>query len=159
MDQIDWVMRNGIIFLFSLCMWFQLTACSIRKDESLVVRHYHLKSTELVDRDARMIRGEQMYRLRGALTLEERRSRLGHYYTFVWDVEGATELIFEYQQAATTTKEKIVRVQLDPRGKGRKKEIAIIGDDYLLGGRVLAWRARLLSGGRELAEQKSYMWQ
>jgi hypothetical protein len=38
-------------------------------------------------------------------------------------------------------------------------EFAVIGDDYFKGGKVLAWKASLRRGGRELATRQSYLWQ
>jgi hypothetical protein len=37
-------------------------------------------------------------------------------------------------------------------------EFAVIGDDYFKGGKVLAWRASVRRGGRELASRQSYLW-
>ena len=38
-------------------------------------------------------------------------------------------------------------------------EFAVIGDDYFEGGRVLAWKAALTRGGREISTRRSYLWE
>lgn len=107
-----------------------------------------------------MVRGEQMYRLRGAVTMEERRGRLGDYYTVTWRALGAqpTRVVMDFQQAATGAE--IHRMHSDlPAGAAEGKvEFKVAGDDYNTGGRVLAWRIRLMQGGSVLAEKRSYLW-
>lgn len=147
----------ALMFLPSL-----LVSCSTGDDALLQVRHYHLQSVELVDRKADMARGEQLYRLRGAVTMEERKSRLGHYYSVDWtnDQVGGDDLkvVMDYQQA--TTASKVLRMSRDVSGSeaSGKVEFHITGEVYRAGGRVLAWRVQLLRGNEVLAEQRSYMW-
>lgn len=109
-----------------------------------------------------MVRGEQLYRLQGAVTTEERMSRLGHYYTVYWNDLGSdvrdAKVVFDYQQATSASKT-ITRSVTIPDGQSSGSvEFKIIGEAYQQGGRVLAWRARLIRGGKVVAVKRSYLW-
>lgn len=139
-----------------------MVSCSTQAPELLEVRHFHLQSVDLVDDKAEMARGEQLYRLRGAVTMEERKGRLGHYYTVDWENDqpgaGDLKLVMDYQQAATAAK--VLRMTRDlpddqPSGKG---EFMIAGEDYRVGGQVLAWRVQLIRGKELVSEKSSYLW-
>ncbi len=111
-----------------------------------------------------MVRMEKSRRLLGAVSMEERRNRLGQYYTLIWnDPEGQghgeVELIFEYQQGATASLVKRMVRTFPSATKDGKAEFAVIGEDYFKGGRVLAWKATLQRGGKPIATEKSYLWQ
>ena len=139
-----------------------LISCSTSDEELLQVRHFHLQNVDPVDRKAAMTRGEQMYRLRGAVTMEERVSRLGHYYTVDWknDQEGVGNLkvVMDYQQAATASKVlRMSREIAENEGSG-KVEFLVTGEAYRVGGQVLAWRVQLFSDSRVIAEKHSYLW-
>lgn len=109
-----------------------------------------------------MVRGEQMYRLRGAVSMEEHRQRLGQYYTVRWNNDGShagpLSIAFEYRQAATGSE--ILRMSRDlPLSEtSGQVEFAVNGEAYRTGGRVLAWRIRMFSGDKVIAEKKSYLW-
>ena len=139
-----------------------LVSCGGGNSEVLSVRQLHLRDIHLADRDAQMVRGEQLYRLRNAVTLEQRRDRLGHYYTIYWDLPQAVtadmKVVFEYQQAATASK--VISVEREiPAGQAKgSTEIQIIGSSYREGGSVLAWRARLMRGSQIVAMKRSYLW-
>ena len=162
-----WALTAGVrvsLYHFFVLMFLPglSVSCSTGDDTLLLVRHYHLQSVELVDRKAEMARGEQLYRLRGAVTMEERKSRLGHYYSVDWKNDqlgtGDLKIIMDYQQSATASK--VLRMSRDVLGKeaSGKVEFHIAGEAYQTGGRVLAWRVQLLRGSEVLAEQRSYMW-
>ena len=73
------------------------------------VKQYHLRSIDTVDmKQAPMVRGEQMYRMRGAVSKEERSQRLGQYYSVRWEnsneAQGPLKIIMNYNQAATGSK-------------------------------------------------------
>lgn len=111
-----------------------------------------------------MARNEKLRRLHGAVSMEERRNLLGQYYTLRWhDSEGAAQapasITFEYQQGATGSQVKTIRRDFPHDLTAGTTEIAIIGDDYFQGGRVLAWRATLRRGERVIATRRSYLWQ
>ncbi len=109
-----------------------------------------------------MVRGEQMYRLRGAVTLEERRHRLGQYYTVSWKNEqmaqGPMKVVMDYQQAATGSRVLRMSRELPADRASGRVEFQVTGESYRIGGRVLAWRIRLLRGDELVAEKRSYLW-
>lgn len=127
----------------------------------LEVRPTHLRSLEIEDAEQPMIRSEQRRLLHGAIGVREQEQRLGHYYVVRWDEASVGEparVVFEYQQAGTAS-----RVWRQEQGFGvgetsGRAEFRVVGDDYLKGGRVLAWRCRLFRGGREMASRQSYLW-
>ncbi len=111
-----------------------------------------------------MVNMEKARRLHGAVSMEERRGRLGQYYTLIWDDrngvgQGEVELVFQYQQGATASRVKRMVRRYPPATSKGKAEFAIIGDDYFKGGKVLAWKATLQRGGKVIATEQSYLWQ
>ncbi len=133
-------------------------SCSSSPNEPLVIRQFHLKEVKAVDNDTQMVRGEQLYRLKGAVTLDERKGRLGQYFTVNWNASGATQVVMEYQQVSTGAKTLRMARDLSQGKSAGKVEFKITGDAYNQGGRVLAWRIRLLQGERILSEKRSYLW-
>ena len=126
----------------------------------LVVKTYQLRDQER-DPDADpMARMEKHRRLRGAVSLEQRRERLGQYYTVLWNDPAAgtpVTVTFEYQQGGSRVK-RMTRDFPADAVEGRA-EFAITGDDFFENGRVLAWRVTLDRGGNEVASRQSYLWQ
>ena len=85
-------------------------------------------------------------RLHGAVSMAERRNKLGQYYTLLWsDPAGAghgeAELLFQYQQGATASRVKRMVRKFSPADSQGTAEFAVIGEDYFKGGKVLAWKA------------------
>jgi hypothetical protein len=110
-----------------------------------------------------MVRMEKSRRLHGAISMEQRRQRLGQYYTIHWHDsagagQGPVEVMFEYQQGATASLVKRMHKSFPAAASHGTAEFAVIGDDYFQGGRVLAWKATVTRGGRELASRRSYLW-
>ncbi len=130
--------------------------------EPLKVKQSHLRDIDIVNRDAQMIRGEQLYRMRGAVTLEQRKNRLGHYYTVYWNRPqagaGEMKIIFEYQQAATASKVLTITRDIPAGQNSGVMEFNIIGKPYREGGNILAWRAKLIRGSQVVASKRSYLW-
>ena len=140
-----------------------LGACS-GPSHPLVVKQFLLRDQVPRTADEPMARMEKSRRLRGAVSLEERRQRLGQYYTLIWhDPAGAgngeVQLRFQYQQGATASLVKHMTRDYSADTTHGKAEFAIIGDDFFKNGKVLAWKATLFRGGREVASQQSYLWQ
>lgn len=137
-----------------------LLACSTPK--VLEVRPLHLREIGGGEDADPMIRGERQRRMHGAISVAEQGEKLGYYYTVLWnDGDGsvAGEVVFEFQQGATGSRVKRMTHRI-PTGEGSgKADFAIIGEDYRKGGRVLAWRCKLLRDGREVASKQSYLWQ
>ncbi|MCP5536369.1 MAG: hypothetical protein H7A51_09070 [Akkermansiaceae bacterium] len=148
------------LVLSSLVLSGLLNSCS--STDVMEVRQYHLSSVNPVHKDARMIRGEQMYRLRGAVTLEERQARLGQYYTVIWkNPTASTEplrIIMDYQQTATGSKPLRMMRDLPGNQSSGRCEFNVTSEAYRVGGRVLSWRIRMMQGDRVLAEKRSYLW-
>lgn len=111
-----------------------------------------------------MVRMEKERHLRGAVSMEERRARLGQYYTLVWDDpegvgQGNARLLLEYQQGGSGSRVKKMVRDFPASESHGVAEFAVIGDDYFKNGKVLAWKASLQRGGRTLATKQSYLWQ
>lgn len=140
-----------------------LGSCA-RPPEPLVVKEFQLRDQVANTVDEPMVRMEKARRLRGAVSMEERRGRLGQYYTLLWNDapgvgQGEISVIFQYQQGATASRiKRMVRDYPASTTEGRT-EFAIIGDDYFKNGRVLAWKATLQRGGKAIATQQSYLWE
>lgn len=96
--------------------------------------------------------------------MEERRQRLGQYYTLRWNDpagvgKGDVRVVFLYQQGATGSLVKRMTRDFSSSTQEGMAEFAVIGDDYFKGGKVLTWKATVTRGGRELASKQSYLWQ
>jgi hypothetical protein len=131
--------------------------------ETLVVKQFVLRDQERESSDDPMVSMEKARRLHGAVSMAERRQRLGQYYTLVWhDPDGAgtgpVEAVFEYQQGATASRVKRMTREFPASDSSGVADFAVIGDDYFTGGKVLAWRASVRRGGQELASRQSYLW-
>ena len=150
--------RRFIPFLAAVA----LGACA-GPPETLVVKQFVLRDQERETDEDPMVRMEKSRRLHGAVSMTERRQRLGQYYTLVWhDPEGAgkgaVEAVFEYQQGATASRVKRMTKTFPANESSGIAEFAVIGDDYFTGGKVLAWRASVRRDGKELASRQSYLW-
>lgn len=151
--------KHFLILLVAL----SLGACAGRQD-ALVVKQFQLRDQQRNTKDDPMVRMEKERRLHGAVSMEERRQRLGQYYTLLWQDEagvgqGSVEVVFRYQQGATGSRVKRMTKDFPAADADGITEFAVIGDDYFTGGRVLAWKATVLRGGRELASKQSYLWE
>jgi len=137
-----------------------LASCASR--QPLVVKQSTLRDTVADFGQDPMIRGEKLRRLHGAIGVNEQAQRLGQYYTVIWHDEAVgtpAEIVFEYQQGGSGSRVKKQTRTFDPSATTGQTEFSIIGDNYTKGGKVLAWRISLHRGGREIASQRSYLWQ
>lgn len=128
------------------------------------MRQFQLRDQQPTNADDPMVRMEKERHLRGAVSMAERRDRLGQYYTLLWnDPEGAgqgeVQLIFEYQQGATGSRVKRSVRTFPSEDTDGRIDFSVIGDNYFDGGKVLAWKATLKRGNRTLATKQSYLWQ
>ena len=151
-------MRHLPSLLLILC----LSACSNRG--SLDVDSFFMRDFSTPETDEPMVRMEKLRRLHGALTAAERNDRLGHYYTMHWSDpagagKGEIEIVFEYQQGSTASQIKRHWQRFAASERSGKAEFRLTGNDYLKGGRVLAWKATLKRGDREIASHRSYLWE
>ena len=148
--------------IFSLVAVLFLGACAGPK-EPLVVKQFLLRD-QVRNRDEEpMVSMEKERRLLGAVSMEERRQRLGQYYTLLWSDpagagQGPVEVVFQYQQGASASRVKRMTKSFPADATEGIADFAVIGDDYFTNGRVLAWQASVLRGGRELASRRSFLW-
>ena len=147
----------------SLLVALFLGACA-GPPEALVVKQFQLRDQVRNPKDEPMVRMEKERHLHGAVSMAERRQKLGQYYTLLWHDpagvgQGAVEVVFQYQQGATASLVKHMTRKFPANTAEGIVEFAVIGDDYFKGGRVLAWQASVRRGGRLLATRRSYLWQ
>ncbi len=98
--------------------------------------------------------------LRGAITPEDFRQKQGNYYSFFWRAtrDASVTVRFEYRQANLGSHVQVLAAEY-PNAKGsHKTDFAIVGDDYLNDGRVIAWRAMIIENGRIVASTQSFLW-
>ena len=143
-----------LIFL-AACL---LASCAGSND-ALVVKQFTLRDQEPDKEKDPMVRNEKQRRLHGAVSMEERKGRLGQYYTALWHADHGAEksIVFRYQQGGSRIKE--MRRDIPAGTAEGKEEFAIIGDDYFNNGRVLAWKMDLIVGGQTIGSRQSYLWE
>lgn len=139
------------------------TACSAPR-QALVVKQFQLRDQATRSSDDPMVKMEKERRLHGAVSMAERRHKLGQYYTLLWSDpsragQGGVELIFQYQQGASASLVKRMARAFPASDSEGIAEFAVIGDDYFKNGKVLAWKALLLRGKQVIATKQSYLWQ
>jgi hypothetical protein len=149
--------------LTGLLLILCLTGCSATRS-SLEVDSFFMRDFSTPETDEPMVRMEKLRRLHGALTAAERNDRLGHYYTMHWSDpagagKGEIEIVFEYQQGSTASQVKQQWQRFASSDRRGKAEFRVTGNDYLKGGRVLAWKATLKRSGREIESHHSYLWE
>ncbi|MEO7099842.1 MAG: hypothetical protein ABI162_10810 [Luteolibacter sp.] len=148
---------------YSLLAVLLLGACAGPQDP-LVVKQFMLRDQTRDVGDEPLLRMEKARRLRGAVSMAERKERLGQYYTLLWNDrtgvgQGEVEVIFQYQQGATASLVKRMVKTFPASAAEGTAEFAVIGENYFKGGKVLAWKATLQRGKRVLATRQSYLWQ
>ena len=151
---------NPRVSLFAIVL---LASCAGPRDP-LVVKQFQLRDQNRNAGDEPMVRMEKERHLRGAVSMAERKERLGQYYTLLWDDpagagQGGVEVIFEYQQGATASLVKRMVKKFSASDTKGTAEFAVIGENYFKGGKVLAWKATLQRGKRVVATRQSYLWQ
>ena len=130
------------------------------KHEPLQVKQFYLRDQKDKSIEDPMVNGEKLRRLYGAVSMDQRRERLGQYYTILWNDAGTgpVELIFEYQRGGSGSLVHKSRAEFAAADTSGKAEFSITGDDYFKNGKVLAWKVTLSRGGREVATKQSYLW-
>ncbi len=142
----------------ALCL--ALAACS-GPMEPLTVKQFTLRDQDSGVVDDPMVQNEKLRRLYGAVSIEERKQRLGQYYTVLWNADAGAEkeIVFRYQQGGSGSRIKEMRRTL-PAGQAQgKEEFTVIGDNYFENGRVLAWKIDLTANGETIASKQSYLWE
>jgi hypothetical protein len=104
---------------------------------------------------------ERTYRLYGALSNADRNQRYGNYMDFFWRVKRPADVTvrLEYRQEKLRAFVQAREISYENVKGNHKTEFAIIGDDYLQDGRVIAWRCLLIENGHIVAENRSYLWE
>ncbi len=131
--------------------------------EALVVKQFTLRDQNTDKGSEPMVRQEKLRRLYGAVSLEERKGRLGQYYTALWSAPESVgqekEIILQYQQGGSGSLIKTMKRALPASSAEGKEEFAVIGDDYFDNGRVLTWKMDLVVGGQTISSKQSYLWE
>lgn len=153
------MLRSTLLLIFAMA----LAACSTGSGP-LTVKTFVLRDQERDAGGDPWARMEKESRLRGAISMEERRQRLGQYYTVLWSdpvikMSGPVTVTFEYQQGKTGSLIKRMSQTFPATDSQGRASFAVIGDDYIENGRVLAWRVTLRRGDREIASRRSYLWE
>lgn len=147
-------------FLPTAALCLALAACS-SSVEPLIVKQFTLRDQDTNVVDDPMVQNEKLRRLYGAVSIEERKQRLGQYYTILWNADAGAEkvIVFRYQQGGSGSRIKEMRRTI-PAGQAQgKEEFTIIGDNYFKNGRVLAWKIDLTANGDTVASKQSYLWE
>jgi hypothetical protein len=104
---------------------------------------------------------ERSYRMYGAISNADRNQRYGNYFDFFWRVKRPADVRvrLEYRQEKLRSFVQAREISYANATGNYKTEFAIIGDDYLQDGRVIAWRCLLIENGHIVAENRSYLWE
>jgi hypothetical protein len=104
---------------------------------------------------------ERQYRMFGAVTGLDQRQRFGNYFDFFWRARRPSDITvrLEYRQEKLHEHVQAQEISYQNVHGTRKTEFKVIGDDYWDDGEVIAWRCLLISNGRIVAENRSFMWE
>jgi len=104
---------------------------------------------------------ERQYRLYGAVTALDRRQRFGDYFDFFWRSKRPSDVTVRLEYRQEKLHEHVQAQEITYRNvRGtHKTEFKVIGDDYFDDGRVIAWRCLLITNGRIVAENRSFLWE
>ncbi len=153
---------EGVKLIVLFVAVLSLVSCVGSRD-ALVVKQFTLRDQLHVTGEEPMIRMEKERRLRGAVSTEERKQRLGQYYTLLWSenkmVGMPVEAIFEYRQGKSGSKIKTMKKTFPPGETSGKVEFSVVGDGYFEDGKVTSWRATAKRGDVVIGQKRSYLWQ
>ncbi len=161
-------MRNWLSILAISLLGLLGIGCSSQV-EPLKVDKFTLRNYKVESRDTPMVRGDQQKRLYGVVTHKERKARLGQYYEVRWNIKGYEHfannpqqdgalVIFRYRQAVSASQLKLITKQYPSGITKGKVEFRVTGEEYIKKGRILAWKADLVLGGRVIETKESYLW-
>ena len=96
----------------------------------------------------------------GAITSLDHQEVRGNYYSFNWrtKMRGPVTVRFEYRQANLGAYVQAKEVAYNDAHGSIDTRFQVIGDDYMLDGRVTAWRALLISDGKIVGLTQSFLW-
>ncbi|MFK7851043.1 MAG: hypothetical protein AB8D78_08710 [Akkermansiaceae bacterium] len=143
-----------------VCLALWVVGCA-GSTEPLTVKLQTIRDADENETDDPMVRHEKIRRFHGAVSMEERRQRLGQYYTVLWNgnASAAKEIQFKFQQGKTGSRIKTMTRAIEPGTSSGKQEFAVIGDDYFENGRVVTWKIIFLEDGEVIATEQSYLWE
>jgi len=97
----------------------------------------------------------------GAVTSLDAHQRFGNYFDFFWRAKRPSDVTvrLEYRQEQLHEHVQAQEISYQNVHGTHKTEFKVIGDDYFDDGEVIAWRCLLISNGRIVAENRSFMWQ
>lgn len=103
---------------------------------------------------------ERKYYLFGAVTALDQRQRYGNYFDFFWRVKRPADVTvrLEYRQEKFHAHVQAQEISYQDVRGSQKTAFKVVGDDYFDGGRVIAWRCLLISDGKIVAENRSFLW-
>jgi hypothetical protein len=149
-------------FLAAIALCLAFASCS-GTPELLTVKQFTLRDQNSDAVDDPFIQNEKLGLLYGAVSLEERKDRLGQYYKVLWHdptTAGSNrEIIFRYQQGGSGSRIKEMRRTIPSELVEGKEEFSIIGDNYFENGRILAWKIDFTVNGKTIASKQSYLWE
>jgi hypothetical protein len=104
---------------------------------------------------------ERQYRMFGAVTSLDAHQRFGNYFDFFWRAKRPSDVTvrLEYRQEQLHEHVQAQEISYQNVRGTHKTEFKVIGDDFFDDGEVIAWRCLLISNGRIVAENRSFMWQ
>jgi hypothetical protein len=104
---------------------------------------------------------ERQYRMFGAVTGLDQRQRFGNYFDFFWRAKRPSDVTVRLEYRQEKLHEHVQAQEISYRNVHgtHKTEFKVIGDDYFDDGEVIAWRCLLISNGRIVAENRSFMWE
>jgi hypothetical protein len=90
----------------------------------------------------------------------DKRQRMGHYFTFFWraDREAGITVRLEYRQENLGAYVQAREISYPNARGSMTTRFEIVGDDYKDDGRISAWRALLIEGGKIVALTQSQLW-
>ncbi len=138
-----------------------LSSCASSPQGFTKVKIYRLHPSARITAVDPSIPFEQQHLLHGAVSTAERDARQGNYYTFFWNADDRSQpvtLRFEYRQSTTRSAVKSQEIAVSPVKRHNVTRVHIVGPDFVAAGKVLAWRAVLVQGGKEIASTQSFMW-
>jgi hypothetical protein len=109
-----------------------------KNTDPLVVKMQTVRDQNTLSKEDPMVDHEKAVRLYGAVSMQERRQRLGQYYTVLWNADAGVnkEISFEYQQGNSGSKIKTIKRHLDVDAVSGKEEFSVIGDNYFDNGLI-----------------------
>jgi len=137
------------------------TSQHVRQSTSSINKKSNSPSQKTATLQDAPITFERQYRMFGAVTALDQRQRFGNYFDFFWRAKHPSDITVRLEYRQEKLHEHLQAQEISYRNVHgtHKTEFKVIGDDYFDDGEVIAWRCLLISNGRIVAENRSFMWQ